>query len=501
MLIKNKLDLIGNTPLVYMSNYSKTYKCNIYVKLEKYNLTYSSKDRAVKQILLDAIDKKIINKDSTIIEATSGNTGISLACMCLMLSLKCIIVMSKNVSEERKKLIKSYNGKIIYVDNIKQAKKKAYLLSKEIPNSFLLSQFTNKNNCKAHYENSALEIINDLREIDTFVCSYGSAGSISGIGKRLKEYNSNINSICVIPDNKIHRIEGVYANIKPSLLDKSVIDKVIKVSDVEAYLMQKEIVIKEGLLLGLSSALAIKGALKYIKVNKNIKNIVIFCPDGGERYLSNKYLDDKTITKEDISKDIEYMHKVLFEGKLSDDIFFKYKISINQVKFIKKLLMLDAKAIYDIDPSCESINQVINSYNSFFAIMCYRIAHQIYETIDKILARKISEYALSKTSIDIHPGAKIGKSFAIDHGIGIVIGQTSIIKNNVTLYHGVTLGAKSLECKRKLVGKKRHPTILNNVTIYSNASILGGNTIIGNNCVIGCNKIVSKSIKDNTILR
>ena len=399
-------------------------------------------------------------------------------------------------------MIKAYNGKIIFVDNLIQGYKLSRKLNKQIKNSFLLSQFESVDNIDAHYNTTAQEIINDLNNIDTFISPYGTAGSIIGISKKLKEYSNKIKTVCVTLDNKIHHVEGVYSMLKTPLLDKRLIDNIIKVNDVDVYKTQKEIVKKEGLFLGLSSALSLLGAIKYIK-NNNVKNVVVLCPDGGERYLSNKYIFDEKYSKNEVINDIEYIYDNLLSHKdfVNDEIFFKYGISINQIINIRKLLYLDAKAIYNNDPACDSVHQVIKVYNSFFAILSYRIANIIYKNKSKEIARIISEYAKSKTSIDIHPQAKIGKSFAIDHGVGVVIGQTSVIKDNVTLYHGVTLGAKSLNGKRKLRNIKRHPTILNNVTIYANATILGGNTTIGNNCIIGTNKIVTDSLKDNTILK
>ena len=304
MIIK-KIDLIGNTPLVLLEHYSKIYKCDIYVKLEKYNLTYSSKDRAVKQMLLNALNTRTINENSTIIEATSGNTGISLACICNILKLKCIIVCPESISEERKQLLNIYNAKVIYTSKqggMNEALKKAKRLSKTIKNSFLLDQFNNINNTNSHYEFTSKEILDDLPEIQCFCASYGTSGTIMGIAKALKEKKENIKVIAAIPDNKKHRVEGIFSNVSSSLHDKTYIDEVIKVSDVDAYNMQKELIINEGLFLGLSSSLAISSSLKYLK-NVKCDNMVIFCPDGGERYLSNKFIYNKNISKEEIKKE------------------------------------------------------------------------------------------------------------------------------------------------------------------------------------------------------
>jgi len=166
---------------------------------------------------------------------------------------------------------------------------------------------------------------------------------------------------------------------------------------------------------------------------------------------------------------------------------------INEFEKIYNLLLKDATAIFEGDPAAESIEEVIVSYPGFYAICVYRISHELYELKIPILPRLFSEYAHKKTGIDIHAGAKIGQSFCIDHGTGIVIGETATIGENVKLYQGVTLGALSVT--KDKAGKKRHPTIENNVTIYAGATILGGNTIIGSNSIIGGNAWLTESVE------
>lgn len=505
MLVNNPLDLIGNTPLVLLTKLSSHYNCNIYLKLEKYNLTYSSKDRIVKNILLNAIKNNKINKDTTIVEATSGNTGISLACICSLLSLKCIIVMPENASEERKKMISAYGAKLVFTDKNDKMKgciKKVKEIIKENKNTYVLSQFDSLDNMDSHFKYTAKEIYDDLKSIDCFFCSYGTGGTISGVSKYLKQKNNNIKCIGVIPNSKQHKIEGVYSNVKSKNLNKKLIDRIIKIDDVDVFKMQQYLSKHEGLFLGLSSALTICGAINEIK-KQTYKNVVIFCPDGAERYLSNDLLIKRQFSKEEIINDFQHMYNRLFvdDNVGYDDVYIKYNITKKALKTIYKKLELDAISIYENDPACDSIKQVKETYLSFYAIVAYRIANYIYLNYDKRIARIISEHAHYKSAIDIHPSAKIGKSFCIDHGTGIVIGQTSVIKDNVKIYHGVTLGALSLKNKRKLINVKRHPTILNNVTIYCNASIFGGKTIIGNNCIIGANQTITSSLKDNTVVK
>lgn len=161
-------------------------------------------------------------------------------------------------------------------------------------------------------------------------------------------------------------------------------------------------------------------------------------------------------------------------------------------------LLKDAEAIQMFDPAARSVGEVIIAYPGFFAIMVYRLSNVLYHLQVPIIPRLMSEYAHTKTGIDIHPGATIGESFFIDHGTGVVIGETAVIKNNVKIYQGVTLGA--LQVKKSLAKKKRHPTVEDNVIIYSNATILGGDTVIGRDSIIGGNVWLTSSVESKSIV-
>lgn len=171
---------------------------------------------------------------------------------------------------------------------------------------------------------------------------------------------------------------------------------------------------------------------------------------------------------------------------------------IKQFPQIQEKLELDAQAAFDKDPAASSIKEVYLAYPGFYAIAIYRMSHVLLTMGVKILPRMMSEYAHGVTGTDIHPGAQIGESFFIDHATGIVIGQTSIIKNHVSIYQGVTLGG--VQVSKELANTKRHPTIEDNVTIYANATILGGDITIGENCIIGANVWITESIPPNTIV-
>lgn len=191
---------------------------------------------------------------------------------------------------------------------------------------------------------------------------------------------------------------------------------------------------------------------------------------------------------------VEKIEKITLD---KEDIIEKF---LDRLPFVDNMLKTDLDALFEGDPAAESKTEIILCYPGFSAIFVYRIANIFYELNVKILPRALSEYAHSKTGIDIHPGAKIGAYFFIDHGTGIVIGETTIIGEHVKIYQGVTLGALSLREGLKLKGSKRHPTIKDYVTIYSGASIFGGDTIIGENSTIGSNAFITSSIGDNMLV-
>lgn len=211
-------------------------------------------------------------------------------------------------------------------------------------------------------------------------------------------------------------------------------------------------------------------------------------------YLFPNLFSNRNIRKDDIVFDLCKMFKTL---EVKDYKASKY---VESLKDIKELLEEDIIATYNGDPAARSKEEIIVSYPGFYAIMVYRLAHELFINHIPLLPRMISEIAHSKTGIDIHPGAKIGKNFFIDHGTGVVIGETTIIGDNVRIYQGVTLGALSIQNAQKLKNIKRHPTIKDNVIIYANASILGGETIIGNNVIIGGNVFITSSVDDNKIV-
>ena len=299
---KRIIDTIGDTPIVELHNIESKFalKAKIFAKVEFFNPGGSVKDRIAKAMIEDAEKQGLINKDTVLIEPTSGNTGIGLSMVAASKGLRIIIVMPETMSIERRNLMKAYGAELVLTEGAKGMKgaiAKAEELSKEIPNSFIPSQFTNRVNPKIHYLTTGPEIYEDLDgKVDIFVAGVGTGGTISGVGKYLKEQNPNIKVVAVEPASSPvlskgtpgpHKIQGIGAGFVPQTLDTSIYDEIITIENEEALEMGRESARSEGLLVGISSGAALKAAIKLAQREENKgKNIVVLLPDTGERYLS-----------------------------------------------------------------------------------------------------------------------------------------------------------------------------------------------------------------------
>lgn len=299
----NRIDeMVGNTPLVELTRLKKKigFNANIFAKVEYFNPSGSVKDRAAKQIFEAGQRDGLINSNTTIIEGTSGNFGIAIAMMAAINNNKAILVMPSSMSKERIKLIKAYGAEIVLTDptlGMNGANSKAESIASSIENSFVPHQFDNLNNPESHYINTGVEIIKDMdKKLDYFVAGVGTGGTITGTSKYLKEELKDIKVIAVEPDKSPfiskaekgpHKIQGIGAGFIPSILDTSVIDEVITVSDDESFNTSAELAKAEGFLVGISSGAALAAAIR-IANQKDMegKNIVVILPDTGERYLS-----------------------------------------------------------------------------------------------------------------------------------------------------------------------------------------------------------------------
>ena len=299
MVSKNLLDLIGNTPIVKLNNiFNDENIADIYVKLEGFNLGSSVKDRAALGMIEAAEKSGRLKPGGTIVEPTSGNTGISLALISSLKGYKIIIIMPDTMSVERRSIIAAYGAEIILTDGAKGMKgaiEKAEELLKNNPDYFMPQQFENSANPEMHYKTTGEEIIKDLPDLDAFVAGVGTGGTITGIGKKLKEFNPDIKIIAVEPTDSAvlsgekpgkHKLQGIGAGFIPKILDLSVIDEVIRISNDKAFEFCRIISRQNALFLGISSGAAIAAAYETAKKLGKGKKVLAVSPDGGEKYLS-----------------------------------------------------------------------------------------------------------------------------------------------------------------------------------------------------------------------
>ena len=301
-IYKSVEELIGRTPLLELSNLEKKLELNatLLAKVEALNPGGSAKDRVAKRMVEDAEKAGILKPGATIIEPTSGNTGIGLAVMAAARGYRAIIVMPDSMSMERRLLMTAFGAELVLTEGAKGmtgAIEKAEALAKEIPNSFIPGQFDNPSNPAAHYETTGPEIWEDTDgKVDIFVAGIGTGGTITGTGRYLKEQNPDVKIIGVEPASSPlltkgeagpHGLQGIGANFVPSILDTEIYDEVMTVTEEEAYEAGRMIARNEGLLVGISSGAALYAALEVAKRPENAgKNIVVLLPDTGDRYLS-----------------------------------------------------------------------------------------------------------------------------------------------------------------------------------------------------------------------
>ena len=305
---KNILETVVNTPLVELNNLKEklSFAGNIIAKVEFFNPAGSVKDRIAKAMIEEAEKAGLINKNTVLVEPTSGNTGIGLSMVAASKGLRIILTMPETMSVERRNLLKAYGAELVLTDGSKGMKgaiEKAEELAKEIPNAFIPSQFTNPANPNIHYLTTGKEIYRDLDgKVDFFVAGVGTGGTISGTGKALKEQNPNIKVVAVEPATSPvlseghagpHKIQGIGAGFVPKTLDTSIYDEIIPVSNEDAFATGKLIARTEGMLVGISSGAALFAAIQLAKRPENKdKNIVVLLPDTGERYLSTPMFQD-----------------------------------------------------------------------------------------------------------------------------------------------------------------------------------------------------------------
>lgn len=292
-------ELIGRTPILKINSFD-TGKANLYCKIESFNPAGSIKDRVALSLIEDAEEKGLISKGATIIEPTSGNTGIGLAAVASSRGYKAIMVMPETMSIERRQLLAAYGAEIVLTEGAKGMAgtiEKAEELKEQIPNSYIPGQFVNPANPKAHIMTTGPEIVEDMDgKVDILVAGVGTGGTVTGLGKYLKEKIEGLKVVAVEPAKSPllsqgkagpHGLQGIGANFVPEILNREVIDEIFTVQDEDAYATGKEFAKKEGLLIGITAAAAIYAAIQIGNRPENQgKNIVVILPDGGEKYLT-----------------------------------------------------------------------------------------------------------------------------------------------------------------------------------------------------------------------
>lgn len=304
---ENLTQLIGNTPLFKASRYSKEagLETPLLAKLEYLNPAGSVKDRIAYAMILDAEEKGILKPGATIIEPTSGNTGIGLAAVAAAKGYQAIFTLPETMSVERRKLLSAYGAKLVLTDGSKGMKgaiARADELNKEIPGSVILGQFVNPANPAIHYKTTGPEIWNQADgKVDIFVAGVGTGGTVTGTGKYLKEQNPNVKVVAVEPASSpvlskgtagAHKIQGIGAGFVPETLDTNIYDEVLAIENEDAFAEGKRFAVTEGILVGISSGAALKaGSILAARPENKGKNIVVLLPDSGDRYLSTSLFD------------------------------------------------------------------------------------------------------------------------------------------------------------------------------------------------------------------
>ncbi|GCD08596.1 cysteine synthase A [Clostridium tagluense] len=298
MMYNNVLDMIGATPILKLNKLVKGDMADIYVKLEKFNPAGSIKDRAALGMIEKAENLGLLKEGFTIVEPSSGNMGIALAMIGRIKGYEVIIVMPDSMSVERRNLIKAYGAQLVLTDGTKGMKgaiNKAKEVAEGKPNFFIPQQFTNLANPEKHYATTAEEIVEDVMDLDAFVSGVGTGGTITGVGRRLKEIRKDIKVVAVEPEKSPvlsggepgpHKIQGIGAGFTPDIYDTGVVDEIIKISDEEAFEMSKLMASEEGILVGISTGANIAAAIKIASRIGKGKKVVTVAPDGGEKYIS-----------------------------------------------------------------------------------------------------------------------------------------------------------------------------------------------------------------------
>lgn len=304
MIFDSILDTVGNTPIVRLKKLTDSRSANVLVKIESFNPMHSVKDRVALGMIEDAEEKGILKPGMTVVEPSSGNTGIGLAMVCAAKGYRLIIVMPESMSEERKKLMRALGAELVLTaakGGMNLTVEKAKEIVNSNPNTFMPQQFENPANPKVHEEITSKEILSEVPDLDAFVAGVGTGGTITGVGRTLKRESPRTLVVAVEPARSPllsqgrsgpHGIQGIGANFIPSILDMDVVDRVVTVEDEDAIECARRLAREEGILAGISSGAALFASLEIARELGPGKNVLVILPDSGERYLSTSLWSD-----------------------------------------------------------------------------------------------------------------------------------------------------------------------------------------------------------------
>ena len=463
--------LVGNTPLVRLRRVTEGAGAEVVAKLESFNPAGSVKDR-IGVAMIDAAEQAgQIKPDTIILEPTSGNTGIALALVCAARGYRCVLTMPETMSIERRKLLRAYGAELVLTpgaDGMPGAIAQAEELAKADERYFMPQQFENPANPAIHRATTAEEMWRDTDgAIDIFVAGVGTGGTITGVA----EVHQGAQAVGTVRRRRAGRLTGAVGRgqgpapdpghrrrVRPAVLDMALVDEIIPVGNEEAMIMARRLATEEGLLVGISS-----GAAAWAAVRAG-------APAGERREADRRRAPG-------LRRAVPQHPAVRRAGRVA----------------MLAALRRDVRAAMERDPAACSALTVVLCYPGVHAIWGHRVSRWLWRRHARLLARLSAELTRILTGVDIHPAATLGPGLFIDHATGVVIGETTRIGADVTIYQGVTLGGTSTETG------KRHPTVGDRVIIGSGAKVLGP-IEVGDDSRIGANAVVVKPVPAGSVV-
>ena len=472
----NLADIVGDTPMVRLTRVAPDCGGELVAKLEAYNPGGSVKDRiGVSMIDAAEAEGRIEPGRNTIVESTSGNTGLALAFVCAAKGYDLVITMPQGMSREREKLLRLYGAEVVLVESMggmNEAVEEARRICRERGNCYVPNQFSNPANPEIHRRTTAEEIWRDLEgKVDVLVAGVGTGGTITGCGERLRERNPDLYVVAVEPrtsavlsggDPGPHKIQGIGPGFVPEVLNTEVYDEIVPVDDEDALDVARLCARREGVLAGISGGAALWAA------------------DPGGHAAGDAWQAS--------GGDHSRLRRALREHAVLRPV-----IGVRTFRRVTRELREDLTAAQERDPAARSVGRVetLLTYGGVQALLSHRITHAMHEAGVPLAPRVLANVTRVLTGIEIHPAAKIGRGLFIDHGSGVVIGETAEVGDDVTMYQGVTLGGTGF------ARGKRHPTVRDEVMIGAGSKLLGP-IEVGKRSKIGANSVVIHDVPPNS---